>query len=136
MLDIRLIREKPDFVHEQLATRGDAEDLNLKLTEVLACDKQRRVDETAVQQFRAKKNSLSKQIGVLKSRGENSTPLEAEVTAINKEIDQLNEAIAGSEQVQGNLLLEIPNLPHESVPVGKDPSANVVVRSWGEKPRF
>ncbi len=134
MLDIRLIREKPDFVRERLATRG--EDLDVKVTEVIASDKQRRADETAVQQFRAQRNELSKKIGVLKGRGEDTGQLETEVTEINRDIDQLNEAIAGSEQVQRDLLLEIPNLPHETVPVGKDASANKVVRSWGEKPQL
>jgi seryl-tRNA synthetase len=133
MLDIRLIREKPDFVRERLATRGE-EDLDVKITEVLASDKQRRADETSVQQFRAQRNELSKKIGVLKGRGENTAQMEAEVTEINRNIDQLNEAIAGSEQVQRNLLLEIPNFPHESVPVGRDARGNKVLRTWGQKP--
>jgi seryl-tRNA synthetase len=135
VLDIRLIRERPDFVRERLATRGD-ETLDVKITEVLASDKQRRADETTVQQFRAQRNELSKKIGVLKGRGENTGQLEAEVTEINRNIEQLSEAIAGNEQVQRDLLLQIPNLPHESVPIGGDPSANRVVRSWGEKPQL
>jgi seryl-tRNA synthetase len=134
MLDIRLIREKPDFVRERLATRGGGEDE--KIEQVLACDKQRRTDETSVQQFRAQRNAISKQIGALKSGGEKTDALEAEVTEINRQIDQLNEGIDGSEEVQRNLLLELPNLPHPTAPIGKDPSANKVVREWGEKPTF
>jgi seryl-tRNA synthetase len=136
MLDIRLIREKPEFVRERLATRGGGEELDGKIGEVLACDRQRRVDETAAQQFRAQKNSISKEIGALKGRGESTKPLEAEVTEINRRIDELTDAIAGSEQAQRNLLLEIPNLPNESVPIGKDATENKVVREWGEKPRL
>jgi len=136
MLDIRLIREKPDFVRERLATRSVSPELDIKITKVLASDKQRRADETGVQQYRAQKNALSKQIGGLKSRKEKTEALEAEVTEINRRIDDLNEAIARNETAQRDLLLEIPNLPNESVPVGKDPSGNIVVRKWGEKPEL
>jgi len=136
MLDIRLIREKPDFVRERLATRGANPELDIKITKVLESDKQRRADETGVQQYRAQKNALSKQIGGLKSRREQTEALEAEVTEINRRIDELNEAIARNETAQRDLLLEIPNLPNESVPIGKDPSGNIVVRKWGEEPEL
>src|SRR5262249_40077546 len=88
MLDIRLIREKPDFVRERLATRGGGEELDVKISELLNFDRQRRADETSVQQFRAKKNSLSKQVGALKSRGGSTEVLEAEVAQINQQIDR------------------------------------------------
>jgi len=136
MLDIRLIREKPDFVRERLATRGANPELDIKITKVLESDKQRRADETGVQQYRAQKNALSKQIGGLKSRREQTEALEAEVTEINRRIDELNEAIARNETAQRDLLLEIPNLPNESVPIGKDPSGNIVVRKWSEEPEL
>ncbi len=135
MLDIRLIREKPDFVKQRLGTRG-GEDYDLMISEVLSCDKQRRVEETNVQQFRAQRNELSKKIGALKSRGEETSQLQAEVGQINKDIDELNEAIGRNEEVQKNLLLQIPNLPHETVPIGKDASDNKVIRSWGDKPEL
>src|SRR5216117_3467113 len=134
MLDIRLIREKPDFVRERLATRGGGDEA--KIDEVLRVDAERRKMETALQQLNADRKRLSKEIGAKKSRSEPTDELEQRVRQIGDQIADLNSRTAAAETVQRNLLLEIANLPHESVPIGKDPSANRVVRSWGEKPRL
>lgn len=134
MLDIRFIREKPDFVKERLATRGGGDEA--KIDELLKIDNERRKTETALQQLNAERNKLSKEIGAKRSRGEASAELEARVRKIGEEIVDLTARTNRFEQEQKNLLLQIPNLPHESVPVGKDASANRVVRSWGEKPKL
>jgi len=134
MLDIRLIREKPDFVRERLATRGSGDEG--KIDEVLRVDAERRKTETALQQLNADRKRLSKEIGGKKSRGEATDELEQRVRQIGEEIADLNARAAAAEDEQNDLLLRIANLPHESVPAGKDPSANRVVRSWGEKPRL
>jgi seryl-tRNA synthetase len=134
MLDIRLIRERPDFVRERLATRGGGDEDKIDL--VLSVDGDRRKAETKLQQLQAERNRLSKEIGGKKSRGEATADLEAEVRKIGAEITNLNQQSAIFDEQQNSLLLEIPNLPHESVPVGKDPSANRVARSWGEKPEL
>lgn len=135
MLDLRLIREKPDFVKQRLATRG-GEDYSLLISELLRCDEQRRINETTVQRFRAQRNDLSKRIGGLKKEGADTRDLEREVGEINRDIDQLSNAISRSEGVQRDILLQLPNLPHETVPVGPDATANPVVRTWGEKPKL
>jgi seryl-tRNA synthetase len=132
MLDIRLIREKPDFVRKRLATRGGGDEA--KIAEVLRVDAERRKIETQLQQLQADRNRLSKEIGVKRSRKEPSEELEAQVRKIGNEIADLTQRASAFDEEQRNLLLETPNLPHESVPIGKDPSANRVVRSWGEKP--
>jgi seryl-tRNA synthetase len=134
MLDIRLIREKPDFVKERLATRGG--DDEAKIGELLAIDVERRKDETALQQLSAERNKLSKEIGAKRSRGETAAELEGRVRQIGEEIVNLTARTNEFEGEQKNLLLQIPNLPHESVPIGKDATANRVVRSWGEKPKL
>jgi len=134
MLDIRLIREKPDFVRERLATRGG--DNGAGIDELLKIDAERRKAETKLQQLQADRNRLSKEIGGKKSRGEATKDLEVEVRKIGDEIADLTQQTAKSEEQQRSLLLEIPNLPHESVPLGKDPSANKVVREWGKKPKL
>jgi seryl-tRNA synthetase len=134
MLDIRLIREKPDFVRARLATRGGGDDA--KIDEVLRVDVERRKMETALQQLNADRKRLSKEIGGKKSRGETTDELEQRVRQIGEQIADLNGRAAAAEQEQNNLLLQIANLPHESVPVGNHPSANRVVRSGGEKPRL
>ena len=134
MLDIRLIREKPDFVRERLATRGG--DDGAKIDEVLRVDGERRKLETALQHLNAERRRLSKEIGAKRAASGATAELEARVREIGNEIIDLNKRTSVAEEEQNNLLLEIANLPHESVPIGKDPGANRVVRSWGEKPRL
>jgi len=134
MLDIRLIREKPDFVRERLATR-DGGDEN-KIDEVLRVDAERRKTETALQQLNADRKRLSKEIGGKKSLGEATDELEQRVRQIGEQIADLDARATAAEKEQNNLLLQIANVPDQSVPIGKDPSANKVVRNWGDKPRL
>ena len=134
MLDIRLIREKPDFVRERLATRGGGDEA--KIDEVLRVDVERRRTETDLQRLQSERNRLSKEIGAKRSRNEPSELLEAQVRKVGEQIGDLTQRASAFDESQRNLLLEIPNVPHESVPIGKDPSANRVLRTWGEKPRL
>jgi len=134
MLDIRLIREKPDFVRERLATRGGGDEA--KIDDVLRVDAERRHTETALQQLNADRKRLSKEIGGKKSRGESTEELEQRVRGFGEEIGDLNAQATAAEERQNDLLLRIANLPHESVPVGTDAAANRVVRTWGEKPQL
>jgi seryl-tRNA synthetase len=134
MLDIRLIREQPDFVKARVATRGGGDEA--KIDELLGVDAARRKAETALQQLNADRKRLSKEIGAKRSRGETADELEAQVRQIGEGISVLTDRAANLDEQQRNLLLQIPNIPHELVPLGKDASANRVVRSWGEKPEF
>lgn len=134
MLDIRLIREKADFVRERLSTRG-ADDA-AKIDELLKVDAERRKVETELQQLQADRNRLSKEIGAKKSRKEPTGDSEKQVRKIGEQITELNERAAKFDADQRNLLLEIPNLPNSTVPAGKDAAANKVVREWGKKPEF
>lgn len=133
MLDIRLIRENPDFVRERLLTRGG--DDAVRIDELLKVDVERRKTETDLQQLQADRNRLSKEIGAKKSRKEATTDLEAEVKKIGEKTVDLERRATKFDEQQRSLLLEIPNLPHESVPLGRDPGANKVVREWGKKPK-
>jgi len=139
MLDIRLIREKPDFVRERLATRGGGDEK--KIDEVLAVDAQERHEVTELQKLNAERNRLSKEIGALRIQKKASEALEDQVRSLNDNIAMRELMLKGDSEAtltfkRRQLLLEIPNLPHESVPVGKDPSANKVVREWGTKPKL
>jgi seryl-tRNA synthetase len=134
MLDIRLIREKPDFVRERLATRSGGDDA--KIDHVLRVDIERRKAETALQQLNADRKRFSKEIGAKKSRGEATAELEQQVREIGDQIGDLNARVAAAEEEQNDLLLRIANLPHQSVPIGKDATGNRVVRTWGEKPKL
>lgn len=134
MLDIRLIREQPDFVKSRLATRGG--DDAAKIDEVLRVDAERRKAETALQQCNADRKRLSKEIGGKRAKGEATEEIEARVRDIGTEIARLNEQSSAADEQQKELLLGIPNLPHADAPVGKDAADNPVVRSWGEKPEL
>src|SRR5438132_2086298 len=134
MLDIRLIREKPDFVRERLATRGGGDDA--KIDDVLRVDVERRKAETALQQLNADRKKLSKENGGKKSRGEETGELEQRVRQIGEESADLTTRAMAAEEEQNDLLLQIANLPHETVPIGKDAVANRVMRMWGEKPQL
>jgi seryl-tRNA synthetase len=131
MLDIRLIREKSDFIKSRIATRGGGDEA--KIDQVLQVDAERRKAETALQQLNADRKRLSKEIGGKRSRGESSEELAAEVRQVGDQIAALNGEAARLDEEQRDLLLQIPNTPHAAVPVGADASANPVVRSWGEK---
>ena len=132
MLDIRLIRENPTYVRERLATRGG--DAHLKIDEILECDRQRRELETRLQQLNSDRKRLSKEIGMKRSKGEPTPELEEQVRGIGEEITLLNEQTVQADQAQRNLLLQLPNLPHDQNPIGLDASANPEVKVWGEKP--
>lgn len=132
MLDIRLIRENPEFVKARLATRGG--DANLQIDAILEIDAERRRLETQLQQLQADRNRISKEIGAKKKAGEDTSEIEARVRGFGDEAAELNRQAAAADEKQKSLLLGIPNLPHEGAPVGKDAGDNPVVRTWGEKP--
>jgi len=133
MLDLRLIREKPDFVKQRLATRGGEA---AKIDSLLEYDASRRKAETELQQLQSERNRLSKEIGARKTRGEPTEEIQERVRRTGEAIVHLTQEAGEAEMRQKELLLEIPNLPHETVPIGKDASANPVVRTWGEKPKL
>ncbi|PYK44700.1 MAG: serine--tRNA ligase [Verrucomicrobia bacterium] len=134
MLDIRIVREQPDFVKSRLALRGGGDEA--KIDELLRVDAERRKAETALQALNAERKKLSKEIGGMRSRGQDSSQLENRVRKVGDEIARLNEDVNRVDTQQKEMLLEIPNLPHLKVPCGKDASANPVVRSWGTKPKL
>lgn len=134
MLDIRQIREETERCQERLKARGgDAWKL---ITEVLECDEQRRKGETQRQELQQERNSLSKEIGKMRSQGEDSSDVENRVRGIGEKIKSISETTEAADKCQRDLLLQIPNLPHENCPVGADETANPEIRVWGEKPVF
>ncbi len=134
MLDIRLLREKSDFVRERLASLGG--DLSSQVDAILAQDTERRRAETELQKNNAERNRLSKEIGQLRAKKLPSAELEAQVRQIGEQIAALNAQVAEADERQKQLLLYLPNLPHASVPIGPNDQANPVVRVWGKPPTF
>ena len=132
MLDIRLIRDNPDAVRERVRARGgDAWQL---IDELLACDETRRKGETEKQRLQGERKSESKKIGALKQAGEDTSAVEAAMRQIGDRIKEIGEEVDAADAKQRNLLLSIPNMPHEACPAGADETANPEIRTWGEKP--
>ena len=132
MLDIRLIRENAPAVQARLQQRGG--EVWRLIDEVLACDEARRVAETEKQRLQSERNRVSKEIGIAKKQGQDTSAIELEMRGIGGRIAELDAASAEAGTRQEELLLSIPNLPHADCPVGSDADANPVVRVWGEKP--
>ena len=132
MLDIREIRENTDAIRERLKARGG--DHWTLIDEVLSCDETRRKAETEKQQLQSQRKTTSKQIGMLKAKGEDTSAIEAEVRGINEAIATIDAEAESAAAKQSELLLNIPNVPHEGCPVGADEDANPIIREWGEKP--
>jgi seryl-tRNA synthetase len=132
MLDIKLIREQPDVVKAQLARRGVAP---ASVDAVLAFDEQRRTLLRDVESLKATRNAVSKEIGKMKDAVERDTKI-TEMRAVGDRIAALDRQVAEVEEQQRMALLDLPNLPHESVPDGPDEEYNVVIAQEGEPRTF
>lgn len=133
MLDIKLLRENPDFVKDRARTRGC--DSHTLVNKVLAYDETRRKAETDKQGLQSERKTLSKKIGALMGQGksEEAEAIKEQVRIIGDKIGVLEEESTQAEQRQMELLLALPNLPHENCPIGENEDANPVLREWGEK---
>ncbi len=132
MLDINFVRNQQAEVLRRLATRGPGYDLK----EFSELDQSRRNTVSEVDRLRSERNSASQEIGRMKKAGEDTAAQQEAVRRLGDEIKNLENTLAEVEGKLNSLLACIPNLPHESVPVGSDESANRVVRTWGEPTRF
>ncbi len=132
MLDIELLRKDPEWVKERLSTRDKA--YAELVDRVLELDRERRAILKEIERLRAERNAKSKEIGKLKKEGKDTSELEAEVKNLRESIEKYEVELFEVETKLREVMLSIPNLPHESVPVGEDESQNVEVRRWG-KPR-
>lgn len=133
MLDIKVIRENPDRVRELLPLRnGDA----AAVDQALALDERRRELVQQADNCKARRNEISKLIPQKAKAKEPIDDLKEESRAIGEQISGFDAELAKIDDQLKDLLMRVPNLPHESVPRGKDESENVVARTWGEKKTF
>jgi seryl-tRNA synthetase len=132
MLSVKLVEEKPDFVRQKMALRGVSVDLD----EFLSFSQERKAMLRRIEDLRYELNKTSKQIGQMKKAGEDATDIIAAMKKISDEIKSLDDEHKDIEVKLQNLLLNIPNIPHESVPEGLSSDKNVEVRTFGEKPAF
>ncbi|WP_447798040.1 serine--tRNA ligase [Pseudomonas moraviensis] len=132
MLDSKLLRSNLQDVADRLASRGFA----LDTARIEALEEQRKTVQTRTEALQAERNARSKSIGQAKQRGEDIAPLMADVERMAGELSAGKVELDAIQTELDSILLGIPNLPHESVPVGKDEDDNVEVRRWGTPTQF
>ncbi|SEP34400.1 serine--tRNA ligase [Nitrosovibrio sp. Nv6] len=132
MLDIQLLRTHPDHVARLLATRNYV----FPLTEFGALEAERKNIQTYTEELQARRNAASRQIGNAKSRGEDASSILAEVAHLGDELRQAETRLQQTQAALQHILLQIPNLPHSSVPEGKSEADNREVRRWGTPRSF
>ena len=132
MLDVQLIRSDLDAVAARLATRGVAIDV----AAIRALEEQRKKVQVRTQELQAVRNTTSTQIGVLKRTGGDTSGLMAQVSTAGGELKKCEADLDGIQAQLTELLLGIPNIPHDSVPIGKSADENVEVRRFGEARKF
>ena len=134
MLDIKLIREKPDFVRQRLSTRGRGDEA--RIAEIATLDEQRRKLLAEGDSLKSERNKVSKEIGAMKSKGQDASAPMAAMKQVGERVNALDAELTGVDAKLQDILLMVTNLPHDSVPVGKDAADNPEVRRWGEAPKF
>ncbi|MFM8691464.1 MAG: serine--tRNA ligase [Limnohabitans sp.] len=137
MLDITLLRKDLDAVIARLQTRRNPQQF-LDVQVFRALESERKTLQTRTEELQAQRNSLSRQIGILKGKGqhEQAEAAMAQVNALKDELDASAQRLEALQVELQNLLLAVPNLPHPSVPVGQDEQGNVEVRRWGTPRNF
>ncbi len=134
MLDIRLIKENPEYVKARLLTRN--KDYSADIDRLLTLDVERRALIADTEAKKAEQNKISKMIPQMKKEGKDVAPIFAEMKELSDTVKAENDKIAALDEEIEKILLFIPNLPNESVPVGADDSENVEIRKWGTPREF
>lgn len=132
MLDLKFVRENPEVVEEAIKKRGG----QVSLDQILALEKQRRQLLQEVEQLRNRRNVVSETIAQKKRAGEDVQDLIEQMRVVSQQIKELDDRLKAVEEDIQKALLNIPNIPHPSVPVGQSSEDNVEVRRWGEPRRF
>ena len=127
MLDLRFVRSNLDLVSDMLKNRG----YDLDLSRFRSLDEKRRSILASLEELRHRRNKVSDQIPAMKKGGEDTSTLISEMKTVSKQIKEIESELPEIVDQLKNLLMLVPNIPHESVVVGKNPDDNPVVRSWG-----
>ncbi len=133
MLELRFIRENIDFVTEKLTFRGIK---NSRIGEFTAIDQNRRDYLAEVESLRNKRKTVSQEVAKRKKAQEDAEDLVQDMRQVNERIKELEGMLVTIEADLQDIVMSIPNIPHESVPFGNDDSANVELRSWGKPSQF
>ena len=134
MLDIKIVRSDPERVKAAMKNRN--KNYDAQIDEVLALDAQRRDLLGQVESKKYRQNTASKEIPRIKKEGGDVSAIMAEMKELSAEIKELDQKVSELEQKQYDIIMGIPNIPNDSVPIGKDDSENVEIRRWGEPTKF
>ncbi|GBD88960.1 serine--tRNA ligase [bacterium BMS3Abin03] len=126
MLDLKFIRENSELVKQAIANKNEKADID----KLLELDEQRRKIIVEAEELKAKRNKVSSQIPQLKKAGEDVSGVLAEMKTVSDTISELDDKLRKVDEQLNDILLYIPNIPHNTVPVGKTPEDNVIVREW------
>ncbi len=126
MLDIKLIRENPELVRKGIENKNEKS----RIDEILNLDTERRDLITKSEELKANKNHVSQEVGRLKKAGEDASEIIAEMKNVAEEIKEYENKLNEVQSKLDEILMYIPNLPHESVPVGKSAEDNIEIRQW------
>jgi seryl-tRNA synthetase len=132
MLDPRFVRDNIDIVKTSLNSRN----YKLTLDDFLKFEEERRSLQREADELKNKRNVVSEEIGKMRSRKQDASSLIEEMKGVSDAIKELDEKIKALEEKIEEFLLNVPNIPHESVPVGKDETENIELRKWGEPRQF
>jgi len=135
MLDIKLIRENPEFVRSNLMKRGDPANI-VMLDELIDFDRKWRQILTKLNELRHERRLITTEIATLKKKGKDAKKEVSKAKTVDMEITNLEKKVNQAEEKVRDYLMRLPNLLHETVPTGKDESDNVPIRTWGEIPKF
>ena len=132
MLDMKFVRSNPEIIAEALQKRGG----KISLDEFLKLEEQRRALILQVEELRSERNEISKEVGRVKASGGNADEIMLRSREIGEKINSLDGELKEAEDRLEEILLGLPNIPHESVPVGADDEANIEMRRWKTPPTF
>ena len=132
MFDLKFIRENKELVKKAIQNKNES----LNLDELLELDEKRREAISSVEELKRQRNLSNQAIALLKKEKKDAQPEIEKMREVSEEISSLDDSLNEIEGKIGNLLLRIPNIPHSTVPVGFDENSNVVVKEWGELPKF
>ncbi len=132
MLDLKIIRDNPSFITESISLKGDKTDIG----SIVEYDRRRRRILEEVESLRALRNKVSEEISISKKNGEDTEDKIKEMRELSQKIKAVEVSLRETESHLNEEMLRIPNIPHESVPKGKDSSDNIFVREWMEKPKY
>ncbi len=132
MLDLKFIRNNPDKVKQAIELKNDYADID----KLLDLDKKRRQILTEVEELKHKRNKVSDQIARIKREKGDASALIQEMKQVSAKIKSMDDEVRDLDENIRDILIRIPNVPHESVPIGKDETANVEIKRWGELPEM